>query len=147
CRDCNCRRRAGHSCCSQPVGIDVYLAGPKGSWERHPIFVRPGRTGFSALEAGDLDGDKAPDLVATDEKGNFELFLGDGKGGFADEASPEAQQPSGPCRGYGLRIIDIDHDGKSEIVASYAGEPDALFDPKRCPASGGVAAWTLNGAK
>ena len=76
------------------------------------MFVRDGRTGFSALEAGDLDGDKLLDLVATDHDGAMQLLLGDGKGGFVREASPETQQPRGDCRGYGLKIVDLDRDGR-----------------------------------
>ncbi len=129
------------------VGLDLYLSRRGGQWERRPVFVRDGRLALSALDAGDLNGDKLTDLVATDHDGFFFLFLGDGKGGFVLEASPEAQQPRGPCRGYGLRMLDIDRDGKAEIVASYAGESDALWDPHRCPGGGGVAAWTLESGK
>ena len=129
------------------VGLDLYLARRGERWERRPVFVREGRVGLSALDAGDVDGDQLQDLVATDHDGYFYLFLGDGKGGFALEASPEAQQPRGPCRGYGLKVTDIDRDGPAEIVASYAGEPNALYDPKRCPGRGGVAAWRLEPTK
>jgi hypothetical protein len=129
------------------VGLDIYLSRREGKWERRPVFVRDGRESLTALEAGDLDGDKAADLVATDHDGFLLLFLGDGKGGFSLEASPEAQQPRGPCRGYGLKMADIDRDGRQEIVASYAGEADAIFDPHRCPGQGGMAAWTLESTK
>ncbi len=124
------------------VGVDLYTARAGGPWERRPIFVRDGRIGMSALDAGDVDGDKRLDLVATDHDGLLLLFLGDGKGGFVREESPEAQQPRGNCRGYGLKLADIDRDGRAEIVASYAGEGNVLFDPTRCPEQGGVAAWT-----
>lgn len=129
------------------VGLDLYLARRDGPWERRPIYARDGRVGISALEAGDVDGDKRLDLVATDHDGLLLLFLGDGEGGFVREESPEAQQPRGNCRGYGLKLADIDRDGRAEIVASYAGEGHALFDPNRCQRQGGVAAWTLKPAK
>ena len=125
------------------VGIDLYLSRGEGRWERLPAFSRDGRDPLTALDAGDLDGDGALDLVATDQDGFLLLLLGDGKGKFVKEESPEAQQPRGPCRGYGLRMSDIDRDGKAEIVASYAGEANVLYDPLRCPSGGGVAAWTL----
>lgn len=125
------------------VGIDVYFSRGEGRWERQPAFSRDGRDPITALDAGDLDGDKALDLVATDQDGRFVLLLGDGKGGFVREESPEAQQPRGPCRGYGLRMTDLDRDGRAEIVASFAGEANVLYDPGRCPTGGGVAAWTL----
>jgi hypothetical protein len=129
------------------VGVDLYRARRDGSWERRPVFVRDGRDGFSALDAGDVDGDKHLDLVATDHEGFLLLFLGDGRGGFVREESPEAQQPHGDCRGYGLRLADIDGDGRAEIVASYAGDGNALFDPTRCTSQGGVSAWTPRPAK
>ena len=125
------------------VGLDLYLNRRDGSWERRPVFVRDGRVGFKALDAGDLDGDKRQDLVATDQDGFLFLFLGDGEGGFAREESPEAQQPVGSCRGFALKLADLDHNGKPEVVATYAGEPNALYAPDRCPSRGGVAAWTV----
>lgn len=129
------------------VGLDLYLNRRGGTWERRPVFAREGRVGLTAMDAGDLDGDKRQDLVATDHDGALFLFLGDGKGGFAREESPEAQQPRGSCRGYGLKVADLDRDGKPEIVATYAGEPNPLYAPDRCPGRGGVAAWTLGAAK
>ncbi len=129
------------------VGIDLYLGRRDGAWERRPAFVREGRVAFSALESGDLDGDKRSDLVATDYDGFLHILLGDGRGGFVLEESPEAQQPRGNCRGYGLRVADLDRDGRPEIVASFAGEGNALYDPLRCPGKGGVAAWTLQSPK
>ncbi len=129
------------------VGVDLYFARRGGAWERRPVFVRDGRRGISALEAGDVDGDQHLDLVGTDHEGFLLLFLGDGKGGFVREESPEAQQPHGDCRGYGLKLVDIDQDGRAEIVASYAGEGNALFDPTSCTSQGGVTAWTPKVAK
>lgn len=129
------------------VGIDLYFALAGGGWERRALFVREGRVGLSALDAGDIDGDRNLDLVATDHDGNLLLLLGDGKGGFVEESSPEAQRPRSNCRGYGLRLFDIDRDGKAEIVASYAGEGNALYDPERCKDKGGIAAWSLDSPK
>ena len=129
------------------VGVDLYLARRQGEWERLPVLAREGRGAFSALDAGDLDGDKLVDLVATDHDGGMAVLLGDGKGGFASEVSPETQQPRSNCRGYGLRIFDLDRDGRSEIVATYAGEANPLYDPDRCASRGGVAVWTLDSPK
>ena len=129
------------------VGLDLYLARGGENWERRPTFVQDGRVALSALDAGDLNGDRLLDLAAIDRDGFLYVFLGDGKGGFAREDSPEAQQPRGLCRGYGLRMADIDRDGRAEIVASYADEANPIYEPLRCPGGGGVAAWTLEKAK
>jgi len=128
-------------------GVDLYLGRRGGAWERRPAMAREGRVALGALDAGDIDGDKYLDLVATDHDGGMTVLLGDGKGGFTRELSPETEQPRGNCRGYGLRIFDLDLDGQSEIVASYAGEANPLYDPKRCPGRGGVAVWTLDSPK
>ena len=129
------------------VGIDVYFSRPGDVWERHPIFSRDGRIAFSSLEAGDLDGDKKLDLVALDHDGYALFLLGRGKGAFTIDESAEAQQPRGRCRGYSVRIADLGLDGRPEIVASYAGEANPLYDPGRCPSRGGLMAWTLDPAK
>lgn len=129
------------------VGVDLYLARKDGSWSRKGVISRPGKIGFSGLEGGDVDGDGALDLVAVDHDGYVLVLLGDGTGGFSSETSPEAQQPRGMCRGYGLKLVDVDRDGKAEVLASFAGEGDALFDPSRCPGRGGIAAWSVEKSK
>ncbi len=75
--------------------------------------------------------------------GNTQVFLGDGKGHFTRESSPEAQQPRGRCRAYAVRLADVDGDGGPEIVSSYADEPVTLYDAQRCTNNGGVAAFHL----
>ncbi|MEO8197444.1 MAG: VCBS repeat-containing protein [Thermoanaerobaculia bacterium] len=129
------------------VGVDIYLSRPHGAWQRRPVFSRDGRISLSALDAGDLDGDKHPDLVATDHEGHTSIFLGDGKGAFALEDSLEMQQPRGRCRGYQVRIAEVGLGGRPEVVASYAGEANPLYDPERCPSRGGVMVWTMDEAK
>jgi len=124
------------------VGLDLYLSRRGGTWERRPVFAREGRVGLSALGAGDIDGDGRQDLAATDQDGYLFVFLGDGRGGFATETSPEGQQARGRCRGYELTVKDIDGDGKGEIATSFAGEANVLYDPLRCPGRGGVAVWS-----
>jgi hypothetical protein len=122
-------------------GIDALLTGPNGTWSRKPLVSREGRRSFEAIDIGDVDGDAAKDVAALDLDGNFFLFLGDGKGGFTAETSPEAQQPRGRCRGYEVRFVDLDADGADELIAEYADEPVALYEPDRCVGNGGIAAW------
>jgi hypothetical protein len=124
------------------VGIDLYFAGASGEWRRQGLFARSERLFLGALESGDVDGDGALDLAALDVDGGLLLFLGDGKGGFTLENTPEAQQPRGKCRGYGLRFEDLNGDGAEELFATYADEPQPLYEPDRCLGTGGVAVWT-----
>jgi hypothetical protein len=123
------------------TGVDLYIAGADGSWRRDPLISQGGKNSYEALASGDVDGDGHVDLAGLDKDGGFVLFLGDGHGKFTLESSPEAQQPRGKCRGYGLKLADIDGDGGDEIVATYADEPVALYEPDRCLNNGGVAAW------
>lgn len=126
------------------TGIDVLYSRADGEWERKGLFSREGRVAVYALEHGDLDGDGALDLVGLDGDGQAVLFLGDGKGFFRQQLIPEDQQQArGDCRAYHVELADLDGDGRSEIVAGFAGEANALFTPDRCPSGGGLAAWKI----
>ena len=92
---------------------------------------------------GDLDGDGKVDLVATSERGNVLVLLGDGKGGFVREESPELDPPN-LCRGYGLRLVDLDGDGREEIVAGFAGETATILEflgQSKCETGGALRVW------
>lgn len=123
-------------------GIDLLYSRPDGAWERKSLFAREDRTAFYGMAAGDLDADGAVDVVAVDNDGGMLVLLGDGKGGFAVEESPELNRLRGMCRGYRVELADLDGDGRDEVVANYADEPSALFDPQRCLNGGGVVAVT-----
>jgi hypothetical protein len=124
------------------AGIDLYLNRGGEAWERRTAFVREGRVAFTALEAGNLDGDGRADLVALDMDGGGLILLGEGDGSFRVETEPALDQPVGRCRAYQVRLADLDGDGRDEVVASYADEANALWDPLRCPSGGGMAAWS-----
>lgn len=125
-------------------GVDVLYPRKDGTWERRVLASREGQLAYTALGEGDLDGDGARDLVALDYDGGVSVFLGDGKGSFVAEASPEADQPRGRCQGYHVELADLDGDGRDDLVANFAGEPSAYFDPDRCGTGGGIAAWKTN---
>jgi hypothetical protein len=123
------------------TGIDLHYSQPDGGWRRRTLAAREGRVAVYALGLGDLDGDGARDLFATDADGGALVFLGDGKGFFVGEESPEVQQPVGNCRSYHVHLADLDGDGRDEVVANFADEANALIDPNRCPSAGGLVAW------
>lgn len=125
------------------TGIDVFLSRAEGAWERRVLIARENRVGIYAVDAGDIDGDKHADVAATDADGNMLVFLGDGRGGFERETAPELDQARGLCRGYRLRIADVNGDGRGEVIANYADEANAWVDATRCPNGGGVAAFEV----
>lgn len=124
-------------------GLDLLYSRADGGWERRPLYSRQNKVGFFALDHGDVDGDGALDLAALDGDGAVWVWLGDGQGFFALEESPEMGPPSERCRGFHLRLVDLDRDGRDELLASFADEADAMFDPMRCPSQGGLSAWEV----
>jgi hypothetical protein len=125
------------------TGIDVLLSTETEGWTRRTLSVHESRESFWAMGAGDLDGDGNSDIVATTSEGHVKVFLGDGRGGFEDESTPEIAIPAG-CRGYSVRLVDLDRDGRDELVASFAGEGAALPMPgftESCVTGGEIAVW------
>ncbi|HVG26141.1 MAG TPA: VCBS repeat-containing protein [Acidobacteriaceae bacterium] len=125
------------------TGIDLLLARPDGSWDRRPLGSEEGRAGVWSLGAGDLDGDGALDLVGITGEGSGWVFLGDGKGSFTREQSPELAPQEPGCTGYHVELVDLDKDGAAELVASYAGEGSLspLGGVGKCASGGSLRAW------
>lgn len=127
-------------------GIDILYGRADGVWTRRTLAMREGRSEFSALDSGDLDGDGKLDLVALTGKGQISVFLGDGKGFFTHEAATGIPTYEGECRGYHVELADLDKDGKDEIVAGFAGEGSPMLAPNFCPSGGGLQAWKASPA-
>jgi hypothetical protein len=126
------------------AGIDVLLSRPAG-WERRTLGVIEGRVEVTRLATGDLDGDGHADLVGVDGDGALWVFRGDGRGGFSREPAP-ALKAGEQCRGYGLRLADLDGDGADEVVVSLAEEPvnqGPYGKDLSCPSEGGLQAWKI----
>ncbi|MFN7942670.1 MAG: VCBS repeat-containing protein [Thermoanaerobaculia bacterium] len=115
-------------------GIDVMLAKAEGGWDRHTLFVEADTIGFFSMVSGDFDHDGRPDLAAGSGDGRILVFLGDGKGGFVNETSPEIDGDAG-CRVFDLHAADFDRDKSPELIAAFAGE--------QCPKGGSIRAWKL----
>ncbi len=120
--------------------LDVLFSRKGGKWERRTVFSEDGRDGITAVDIGDLDGDRKLDLVALMGEGTTLVFLGDGKGKFTREETGIAPFEGG-CRGYHVQLADLDGDGRDEMVSGFAGESSALFAPDRCLSGGGLQAW------
>ena len=128
------------------TGIDVFYAGDDLAWERRPVLVSEGRRGVYAVETGDIDGDGAIDIVAVTGDAEVWALLGDGNGSFVREEVNESPAVTRGCRGYGLRLEDLDGDGGDEIVVSFAGEQTGFpgiegMSSPGCERQGSLRAW------
>lgn len=121
-------------------GLDILYRQTDGGWRREGLFARAERVALYSIGHGDLNGDGWLDLVTVDADGGMQVFVADGKGGFTLEKSPEIHQLRGRCRGYRVRLADLDNDGKDDVVVNFADEGSAMFDPQRCLNGGGLVA-------
>jgi hypothetical protein len=100
----------------------------------------------AALDAGDVDGDGATDLVAIREDGSLLTFAGDGHGSMTRDTGLPAPDWRSGCAGTHVRLADLDRDRVDEIVATFAGEPDvgsAAAGTPGCASGGGVQVWKV----
>jgi hypothetical protein len=126
------------------TGIDLFRRDRKGAWQRKLIWVEEGNAGLWSLASGDVDGDRHADLVGLTGDGRVVVLLGDGKGGFALQ-DPPSTKPAEACRGYELALGDLDHDGRDEIVAGFAGESEGIPGVQGnpgCVGGGSIQVWT-----
>ncbi len=128
-------------------GVDVFLATDKGAWQRRPLYLGEGNFGVFAIATGDLDGDGRKDVAIADGWGQIKLFLGNDAGFFDEEAAADGELPSpvAGCKGYAIRLVDLNGDGLDEVIAALAGESTGLpgiLDKPGCPGGGSLRVWS-----
>ncbi len=129
------------------TGIDLYKRAPDGEWHRRAVTSEESRAGFWGMTVGEIDNDGAPDLVAVTGEGQTWVFLGDRQGSFVREVSPELPRRVKGCEGSEVRLVDLDGDGRDEVLASFAGEPSGpaglpgVISFPGCPGQGRIYAW------
>lgn len=113
--------------------IDLFVSQAGGGWLRRTLWSGDADGFVTALAFGDLKGDGNPDLVALDRSGRVLLFPGDGNAGFTFEISSGVAESGVGCRGYQVRLADLDRDGQDEVIAGFAGDG--------CEGGGSLRAW------
>ena len=102
---------------ARAAGITLY-AFRGGKWERHRVWrKKEGKTLLYGLAMGDLDGDRLDDIVFPDsEERRLKIFFQQPDGTFveADEREEPVLDSPGQC----VRLVDLDKDGRLDIVLS-----------------------------
>jgi hypothetical protein len=98
-------------------GLTLYVF-QNGAWTRHRVWrKRDFKAYLFALDMGDLDGDGLDDLVFADsESRKLRVFFQRPDGGFLEAAEPE--EPSLDSPGQCVRLVDLDRDGRLDVVLS-----------------------------
>jgi hypothetical protein len=125
-------------------GVDLHFGRGERRFERRALYAEEGSEVIWTLAAGDLDGDGRIDLVGLTGDAGLFVFLGTGDGRFSLEGEEEHLPRSKGCRGYHVRLVDLDRDGSDEIVAAFAGEAAGLLGVVQqpgCPGGGSLRAW------
>lgn len=129
------------------TGVDVLYGAGDLDWQRRPLYSDEGKRGIYSLATGDLDGDGRRDVAFANGNGEVFVYLADEAGFFARENAPELPEKVPGCRGYGMRISDLDGDGRGELIVSFAGERAAMMGLAAsatlgCPQEGSLRVWS-----
>jgi hypothetical protein len=85
---------------------------------------------YKAAAVGDIDGDGRDDIAVATNTGKVRVFLQGADGEFYEQKNPGMDQPGTDI--FDIRIADLYHDGKGEIV--FAGAPTGT-------SGGGIWVW------
>ena len=113
---------------ARALGITVYSL-EEGTWRRHRVWRKnEGRSTQFALGMGDLDGDGLDDVVFADSQvRRLRVFLQQSDGSFAEMA--ENDEPTIDSPGQCIRLVDLNRDGRLDIVLSKTISSMAPGDP------------------
>jgi len=102
---------------ARAAGITLY-AFRDGSWTRHRVWrKKESKTLQYALAMGDLDGDGLDDIVFPDsDDRRLKIFFQQADGSFVEAA--EKDEPALDSPGQCARLVDLDKDGRLDIVLS-----------------------------
>lgn len=126
------------------TGLDLFVAQAAGGWQRQPVAAEESRDWLTALDSGDLDGDGKLDLAALTGDGELWIFRGHGDGTFLrEDEPPEVAAIGGGCRGFDVKIANLDGDPGAELVAEFAGEASANYIVLPCKNEGRLTAWKV----
>ncbi len=115
----------------------------KNGWSGKVVFSKDTDEAINSIATGDLDGDGDHDLILGGRMGTIWILLNE-KGNFVLEK--ESIGDNEKCSVYGLKIANLDRDGDSEVIISYAGEPgsEVLFKvAPQCTKFGRVEVWKV----
>lgn len=115
----------------------------QGIWRRRALLATANAASPRALRFAHVAPSVAPLLVTLDERGRIDLYAPSADGRYTRDQAFTVPHWRAGCGGYGLEAADLDGDGRDEIIASFAGEPNPFAGTTDCPAGGGVQALKL----